>query len=312
MESSFIVKAKDNGYVYAPVQMVEPTSLKVFGNTLRRSILELLAKKPMYPAELAAKLKVHEQNIYYHLRQMQQAGLLDIAEKKEIRGTIAKKYKPTALSFAVSLGGTWKEYTALSAEANRHLLQFLSPVVQDALLQCLFVVGSPDPHGPFKAYARDGHYAIELALFLGHYYSQPPSFGVKLDVDLKREKQEKENLILVGGPVTNTIVSEVNAFLPVSFGDKEPWTLLSKKTGRKYTDDSIGIVAKIPNPWDAQKCVLVLAGIRGEGTRAAILALTRFNNKLLQRYTEQKEWACVVQGYDIDGDGVVDSVEVVE
>ena len=31
----------------------------------------------------------------------------------------------------------------------------------------LIVVGAPDPHGPYKSSARDGHYAIHLSFYLG-------------------------------------------------------------------------------------------------------------------------------------------------
>ena len=79
------------------------------------------------------------------------------------------------------------------------------------------MVGSPKPHGPFKTSARDGHYAAHLALFLGQFAKMPQEFAVKLDVDVKAGKEEKNNLIFVGGPGTNLLTQEINDYLPIKF-----------------------------------------------------------------------------------------------
>jgi hypothetical protein len=42
------------------------------------------------------------------------------------------------------------------------------------------------------------------------------------------------------------------------------------------------------------------------------LAVTNFWQKTLQAYHDEGTFAAVVQGYDLDGDGKVDSVEVSE
>jgi hypothetical protein len=71
-------------------------------------------------------------------------------------------------------------------------------------------------------------------------------------------------------------------------------------------------VAKIPNPWDPTKCVIVLAGNKAVGTKACVLAVTNFWKKTLKRYRNGEAFATVIQGYDLDGDGKVDSIEVPE
>jgi hypothetical protein len=40
----------------------------------------------------------------------------------------------------------------------------------------------------------------------------PTDFAIKLDVDVKAEKEEKNNLILVGGPGTNLLTQEINEY----------------------------------------------------------------------------------------------------
>ena len=195
--------------------------------------------------------------------------------------------------------------------------QFLSPFIKDGNFDGKIVVGSPDPHGPFKAKARDGHYAAVLTFFLGQFMSLPEDFVIKLDVDVKAEKDEKNNLILVGGPGTNLITQEVNESLPIRFNmmPSEHGFLLgglvSEKTRKVYTADSIGIIARIPNPWNNENTVIVLAGNKAVGTKACVLALTKFWNKSLKKFDAEK-FAVVLQGFDLDGDGKVDSIEVLE
>jgi hypothetical protein len=88
--------------------------------------------------------------------------------------------------------------------------------------------------------------------------------------------------------------------------------LVSQKTKHIYTADVAGLVAKIPNPWDSTRSVIVLAGNKEVGTKACVLALTNFWKKTLQRYHGEKTFAAVIQGFDLDGDGKVDAVEVAE
>jgi hypothetical protein len=116
-------------------------------------------------------------------------------------------------------------------------------------------------------------------------------------------------MIIVGGPVTNLAMAKVNDSLPAKFSDKKPWGIIGKQT---YTDDNIGLIARIPNPASAGHSLLLIAGIRYGGTKAAVLALTRFHKLALSRFTGQKEFCCIVQGFDLDGDGKVDSVELLE
>ncbi len=180
------------------------------------------------------------------------------------------------------------------------------------------VVGSPDPHGPFRARARDGHYASYLALFLGRFVELPEDFVVRLDVDVKAEKDEGNNLILVGGPGTNLLTQEVNEHLPIRFNmmpSKHGFLLgglVSEGTGRVYTGDSVGLIARIVNPWNRGKVVTVLAGNKAVGTKSCVIALTRFWAETLKNFEGQERFATVVQGFDLDGDGKIDSIDVLE
>ncbi len=201
---------------------------------------------------------------------------------------------------------------------NEGVGEFFGKFIKDGTFDGKIVVGSPQPHGPFKTSARDGHYAAHLALFLGQFVKMPNEFAVKLDVDVKAEKEEKNNLILVGGPGTNLLTQEINDYLPVKFimQSSEHGFMLgglsSKKTGQIYSLDMSGLIAKIVNPWDNNKRIIVLAGNKAVGTKACVIALANFGKKTLDKYKDQESFAAVITGYDLDGDGKVDSIEVRE
>jgi DNA-binding transcriptional ArsR family regulator len=298
----------------------DPQKLKMILNRLSWNILVMLSEKEMYPLEIAKKLNIHEQKVYYHIRKLAKAGAITIAREEEKKGAIAKYYKAVAPAFGIELPQEYRTIESLSLLSMDEQIQkfFKEFVRQDGIFEGKIVVGSPTPHGPFKTSARDGHYASYLTFFLGQFARMPEEFAIKLDVDVKAEKEEKNNLILVGGPGTNLLTQELNEYLPIRF-NMQPSAdgflfggLVSRKTSNVYTADAAGLVAKISNPWDKTKQVIVLAGNKAVGTKACVLALTNFWKKTLKGYGGEATFARVIQGFDLDGDGKVDSIEVLE
>jgi len=296
----------------------DPERLKAVLNKLSWKILQLLAKKEMYPMEIAKKLGIHEQKVYYHIRKLAKTGSIKVVREVEKKGAVAKYFKAVFPAMGIELPfGYHKIGRFPAANINNLMQQFLSSFINDGVFDGKIVVGSPDPHGPFKARARDGHYAAYLTFFLGQFVDLPKDFPIKLDVDVKAEKEEDNNLVLVGGPGTNLITQEFNEFLPIRFNmiPSEHGFLLgglvSKKTEKVYTADTMGVIAKIPNPRNKNRSVIVLAGNKAVGTKACVLALTNFGKKTLSNFSDDN-FAVIIQGFDLDGDGKVDSIEVLE
>ena len=223
-------------------------------------------------------------------------------------------------AFGIELPQGYKTIQRLShIGMDEHIQKFFKEFIgKDDIFEGKIVVGSPTPHGPFKTSARDGHYASHLTFFLGQFAKMPEEFAIKLDVDVKAEKEEKNNLILVGGPGTNLLTQELNEYLPIRFNMQPSEQgflfggLVSRKTSNVYTADAVGLIAKIVNPWDNTKRIAVLAGNKAVGTKACVLALTNFWKKTLKCYNGEDTFAKVIQGFDLDGDGKVDSIEVLE
>jgi len=298
----------------------DPQKLKIVLNRLTWKILLLLSKKEMYPMEISKKLGVHEQIVYYHIRKLVRAGVVRVVKEAEKKGAMAKYYRAAYPALGMELPfGERTTKKPLFPVLDKKLESFLSPfITENGEFNGKIVVGSPEPHGPFKTIARDGHYAAHLALFLGQYVKLPENFVVNLDVDIKAEKEEKNNLLLVGGPGTNLITQEVNRYLPIYFNMKKSkhgflfGGLVSKNTGEVYTQDTVGLIAKIVNPWEKTKRIIVLAGNKAVGTKACVIAISKFWKEVLKNYNGRRKFATVIQGFDLDGDGKVDSVEILE
>ncbi|MDJ0270042.1 MAG: winged helix-turn-helix transcriptional regulator [Aigarchaeota archaeon] len=273
-------------------------------------IARLLAERSSYPAEIAQKLGVSKQLVYHYVSKMEKSGLIRPVDGMRVRGGQAKIYKMNvdAVSLVLNPRG-WKPATA--RHIPEKLGSFLSPIVSGGRLNGLVVVGSPHPHGPFRAVATDGHYGFQLGLFIGQYAKIGDEFAVRLDVDVRAEKLYEQNMILLGGPGTNIVTSMMNPHLPIKFNESNYWAGIVSPT-QVYTYESCGLIAKIPNPFREGCSVIVLAGLRAVGTKAAIMMLTTRYEELLREYDGEDSWAAVVMGIDLDGDGRIDEVELLE
>jgi len=320
MQKKLLIQENGNNQEAKEISILtDSQKLKTILGSLSWKILTLLSNKEMYPLEIAKQLGMHEQKIYYHIKILAKAGAIAVVKEEKKKGATAKYYKTTSPAFGIEFPQGYKPIQNLcTLNLDEPLQKFFKEFVDKGVFDGKIVVGSPQPHGPFKTSARDGHYAAHLALFLGQFAKMPTEFAVKLDVDVKVEKEEKNNLILVGGPGTNLLTQEVNDYLPIKFIMQSSGQgfllggLSSKRTAQIYTSDVSGVVAKIVNPWDSTKRIVVLAGNKAVGTKACVLALTNFWKKTLEKYKDEDTFGVAIHGFDLDGDGKVDSIEVNE
>ena len=288
--------------------------MRVLANPVAWRIMELLSKGPTYPAQVAKELKIYEQSAYYYIRRLVKIGAVEEVGRNFVRGGTARLYQATSPSFGIEMGWGEKRLSPASRTGKHNsALRFFGSHMAGDSFKGLVVVGAPDPHGPYKSSARDGHYAVHLAFFLGSITNAVPSeFIVKLDVDAKAEKVlTGNNLITIGGPGTNIVTAEFNRYLPIRFDEKNFWSGLVDNSGKRYGQDNHGLIAKIKNPYDDSSSIIVVAGVRSAGTKSAVIALTNYGEEILKNYKEEQEWALVVQGFDMNSDGKIDHVDAV-
>jgi len=305
-----VVEKKGKDVFSLPARPASEKQLKAATSHLARRILDELVKNPNHPRALAKLIKVHEQKVYYHIRKLEKARLIEVTKRLDLHGTTANVYGITSPAFVLALKdfGESRDFS----ESDSNAKEFLEPIIDNGQLNGIIVVGSPDPHGPEMARSRDGYYGIDFALFLGTFLSSVTQLSVRLDTEVRKEDLDN-NLILIGGPVVNTITSRVNLGMPIFFDPKKNWAIQSEISGKTYREDAAGIIVKMKNPFNPKKWVLVVAGKRYAGTRAVMIAFLRYFGEIIKgNKNNPKVFARIVEGLDRDADGIVDDVKFVE
>jgi predicted transcriptional regulator len=317
MKKKIIISDENGNTISKKILMFENvTDIKILSNNIAWKIIELLSSKDMYPAQVAKELNIYDQTVYYYIRKLARIGAIEQVGTRLIRGGTARLYSASSPSFGLELEGKAEKLESsnyIKVEKRKNIPYILKEFYENNSFSGLIVVGAPDPHGPYKSSSRDGHYAVHLSFYLGTLSESSTSgFIVKLDVDAKAEKDiDNRNLILIGGPGTNIVTSEFNRYLQIKFNEDNYWSGLTDQSGRIFNMDNHGLIAKINNPYNKDKKILILAGVRSIGTKAAVIALTNYGSKIYDNSSTDNQLALVVQGFDMNADGKIDHVDIV-
>jgi hypothetical protein len=312
-KKNLVYSLDENTFIKEISILQKPSEIRILSNPIAWKIVNLLAGRPMYPAQIAKELKIYEQSAYYYIRKLLTIRAISQVETSFVRGGTAKLYKTEFAAFGIEMNWGERKFETVNGKINRNVQTFFEDFIDDGFFNGTIVVGAPDPHGPYRSSARDGHYAAQLAFFLGSFCGLSQNFVVKLDVDAKSEKISRtENIISIGGPGTNIITSEFNRYLPIRFDETNFWSGLIAPHGRTHTLDNHGLIAKIRNPYSEKVNIVIIAGVRSAGTKSAVIALTNHGNEILKKFNQENNWALVVQGFDMDSDGKIDTIDIVD
>jgi DNA-binding transcriptional ArsR family regulator len=109
----------------APVHVVDdPEVLAVLGHPLRIRILEAL-REPASAATVAREVGQPRQNVNYHLKELERAGLVVPVEERRVRNFIETRYQAVARSFVVSPQIAWADPRRIDALRSQHSLERL-------------------------------------------------------------------------------------------------------------------------------------------------------------------------------------------
>src|SRR5207247_363393 len=168
MVRRWLVEDTPQGAIGREAEILEkPDRVAPLSSPLAWRILQELARAPDYPNALAARLNVHEQKVYYHVRRLERAGLLEVIREESKRGASARVLAPTAEAFAIVFKGRGKPVASPLLPHAGIVARFLEEFSSDGVFNGSIVVGSPYTHGPFSTTSRDSPYAVELGFFLG-------------------------------------------------------------------------------------------------------------------------------------------------
>jgi DNA-binding transcriptional ArsR family regulator len=73
-------------------ESAETGALRAYAHPLRLRMLSLLTGAPMSAAELSRELDITHANASYHLRVLARAGFVVVAEEREVRGGLERRY----------------------------------------------------------------------------------------------------------------------------------------------------------------------------------------------------------------------------
>ena len=282
-------------------------NMRALANPIALKILQALSHESMYPKYLAKKLRIHEQKVYYYIHGLEQAGAIQVVKQERLQGIIAKWYAPVSESFFLRI----KDFHE-SSKLDEPTSAFLHPFIEQGEMNSLIVVGSPDPHGPLKARSRDGYFGMDLALFLGTFLHSIKESAVRLDTEIRQTELQQNNLIVLGGPIVNKVAEQLGKRMPIYF-DEEKKGFFSTVSEKLYVHEEIGVIVKCTNPWNNEKKILFIAGIRNAGTKAAILTFLKHFHDIERGNLHNRDILCkVVEGIDLNSDGIVDDVEILE
>lgn len=85
----------------SPTKQLETTEQVVaaMGDMRRMRLLEVLTEQQASVKELAAMIHESPQTTHYHTKMLERAGLIEIVEKREVRGALEKFYRAVADRF---------------------------------------------------------------------------------------------------------------------------------------------------------------------------------------------------------------------
>jgi len=304
----FIKDTGKNRVVYKSLLIDTPTSLGILANKTALDLIKELSLKPLCAMDLARRLGLHEQKVYYNLRRLEKAGIIKLLRTEERTGGTAKVYALTEPVVSVKLAENSFLTTDMSITINN--LDFLRPFVNDGQLNAKVIIGDPYSHGKYDEPATESPYIFDFALMLGGYLKDLNFPNYKLDTEIS-DADLNDNLILFGNARTNMAIDKINSKLPVYF-DTDSGFLVSKFSNKTYKDPRIGTILRFKNPFNGKKEILIFGGVRSRGVRAAIIAFTKHLDEIINSVNSDGSLAKIVEGYDKRGNRVIDSVKFLE
>ena len=75
----YLLEESEEGHKAFTTMMIEnPKLFSILSNDLALKIIKELGKSPACAFDIARKLKVHEQKVYYHMRNLEKSGIIKL------------------------------------------------------------------------------------------------------------------------------------------------------------------------------------------------------------------------------------------
>jgi predicted transcriptional regulator len=287
---------------------ITPQIAEVLAHNIRWQIITMLSKdETIYAKKIAEVLNISESKVHYHLTKLRNAGLIKQIGVRTVNQGRAKLFRPIANHYILSLnkGILNQGKTSFSKIFSKHFFKngsFLGKIV----------VGSAEPHGKYDAISRDGYLAGELCWYIGNRLPLDrqhliPNYVIT-DLDYQKYKNNKEmNLILIGGHITNTLTAHYNQILKSKFDTFFVENKIICGT-KEFNQPSHGLIALFQNPEKQGYWILILAGVRGLGTKSAIYTIV---TDCCDNFLDETEFLTIIEGISSDGTHISEVIKIV-
>jgi hypothetical protein len=287
MEDEYVISG---GRVYRSEE-AEHEDFAALSHEDRIRILRYLRDEgPDYASSISSALGIEEQRCRYHISCLLDQDFLEVSEAVPVNGSEAKNY---SVSKSVHFRGS--DPVSPSPPVGKS-------VYSDLFSECSsvdLVGGSPYPHGPKDVGARDTHLLGRVAKSVSR---KAP--GVHTNIRLDTHQRTSENMVSIGGPLTNTSAETVLSRAEPSFDGRKGFSYALEASSR-YRQKNVGVVVFANEP--VQIC---LAGVGLEGTKACVEFFCSADEHGMLSSSDPAYF--VVEGLDSDSDGIVDEFQVLE
>ncbi len=101
-------------------------TLRLISDPLRLRLLEIAREEPVTAKEMASRLGVSQTRLYYHIKLLEERGLLTVASTRLVSGIVEKRYRTTAYRLSVD-----KTLIGPTAQGSDALDTYLSVVLDE-------------------------------------------------------------------------------------------------------------------------------------------------------------------------------------
>ncbi|RLE60710.1 MAG: hypothetical protein DRJ35_02530 [Thermoprotei archaeon] len=246
----------------------------------RRNILrEIVKEKVISTSELAARTGLTRQAILKFLKELEEAGLVNIKKNQKPWIVVSTPLAEEVLFEIPMPRRVPKKYPC-------RWLEFPQCLVRDDKLKLTIIWGS---RGYTVAKIHDAIGVPELVLSLTKWFlsngGDIKNIEIVSAIDnvlLRKPEILEENILLIGSGVVNIVSGKLMEalFPPIRFEPPSGREIYSTYTNTFYSAShpvysKAGLIGLFPNPWNPEKVAVVVAGIFKTGTVAGIRLLRK-------------------------------------
>lgn len=117
----------------SPFLIQDRETLKVMADPLRAQILDILLTDPHTIKQTAARLGLAPSKLYYHFKMLEQHGLIEVVETRQVANLTEKHYRAVAPRFELAPGLLATNTEEGKANANEVLVSIIDTTRDDML-----------------------------------------------------------------------------------------------------------------------------------------------------------------------------------